>query len=88
LGQERSEKTTAGEQISQESSEINAIRAEKSSKEILLMLKGDASLSAREIEDRLEISRRTVEKKIAKLRKDGRIRRIGPDKGGHWEVVE
>lgn len=88
MGQERSEKTTAGEQISQESSEINAIRAEKSSKEILLMLKGDASLSAREIEDRLEISRRTVEKKIAKLRKDGRIRRIGPDKGGHWEVVE
>ena len=25
---------------------------------------------------------------IAKLRKDNRIRRVGPDKGGHWEVIE
>jgi ATP-dependent DNA helicase RecG len=28
-----------------------------------------------------------VEKQVSKLRKDGRIRRVGPDKGGHWEVL-
>lgn len=28
------------------------------------------------------ITQRAVEKQIAKLREEGRIRRIGPDKGG------
>jgi hypothetical protein len=28
-----------------------------------------------------------VEKQIAKLRQEGRLRRIGPSKGGHWEVL-
>ena len=30
----------------------------------------------------------TIIWQIAKLRKNYRIRRIGPDKGGHWEVME
>ena len=30
----------------------------------------------------------TIIWQIARLRKSNRIRRIGPDKGGHWEVVE
>lgn len=25
--------------------------------------------------------------RIAKLRKSGKIKRVGPDKGGHWEVA-
>ena len=25
---------------------------------------------------------------IRKLKADGRLRRVGPDKGGHWEVVK
>lgn len=29
-----------------------------------------------------------VEWQMAKLKKEGRIKRIGPDKGGYWEVVE
>jgi ATP-dependent DNA helicase RecG len=36
----------------------------------------------------LGISPRAVEKQIARLREEGRVRRIGPDKGGHWEVVK
>lgn len=35
----------------------------------------------------LSISRQAVQKHIARLKSAGRIRRIGPDKGGHWEVV-
>jgi len=30
---------------------------------------------------------RGVELNLSELKKDGRIRRIGPDKGGHWEVL-
>ena len=34
------------------------------------------------------IKDRAIKKQIEKLKIQGRIRRIGPDKGGHWEVVE
>jgi ATP-dependent DNA helicase RecG len=30
---------------------------------------------------------RTIERNIEKLRDQNRIKRVGPDKGGHWEVV-
>ena len=34
----------------------------------------------------LGITRSTIQKHIANLKAAGRLRRIGPDKGGHWEV--
>ena len=48
----------------------------------------DAKLSAREVAEAMGITSRAVEKQISKLRDENRIRRIGPAKGGHWEVVE
>jgi ATP-dependent DNA helicase RecG len=34
------------------------------------------------------LSVRGVEKNLKILKASGRLRRIGPDKGGHWEVVK
>ena len=34
------------------------------------------------------ISKKGVEWEMAKLKKEGRIRCIGSDKGGYWEVME
>jgi predicted HTH transcriptional regulator len=34
------------------------------------------------------ISPRAVEKHIANLKKKGVLKRVGPDRGGYWEVVE
>ena len=36
----------------------------------------------------LGISRQAIQKHLAKLKEVGRLRRIGPDRGGHWEVVK
>ena len=36
----------------------------------------------------LGISRRAVAKQISILKIDGQLRRVGPDKGGHWEVIK
>ncbi|RJQ27570.1 winged helix-turn-helix transcriptional regulator [Candidatus Parcubacteria bacterium] len=58
------------------------------SEKILGLLKNFPELSAREVADRLKLSPRAVEKQIAKLRDEGRIRRVGPAKGGHWEVIK
>ena len=35
----------------------------------------------------LGITRSTIQKHIANLKAAGRLRRVGPDKGGHWEVT-
>ena len=62
--------------------------SEKSSEKILALLKSEPGLAAREIAERLEITPRAVEKQIANLRNDGRLRRIGPARGGRWEVLD
>ncbi len=62
--------------------------SEISSEKILSLLKTEPDLSAREIAQKIGITPRAVEKQIAKLRKAGRLRRIGPAKGGHWEVLK
>jgi len=36
----------------------------------------------------LGLTRSTIQKHIANLKAAGRLRRVGPDKGGHWEVIE
>jgi len=60
--------------------------SEKSSEKILSLLKTEPELAAREIGRRIGISSRAVEKQIANLRREGRLRRIGPAKGGRWEL--
>jgi ATP-dependent DNA helicase RecG len=62
--------------------------SEKSSEKIIDLLKAEPGLPAREVAERLGISRRAVEKQIARMREEGRIRRIGPARGGHPEVIE
>ncbi|MBW1707855.1 MAG: winged helix-turn-helix transcriptional regulator [Deltaproteobacteria bacterium] len=62
------------------------ISSEKSSEKIIGLLRLEPSLSAQEIAKRIGISPRAVEKQIARLKKEGRLRRMGPAKGGYWEV--
>lgn len=45
-------------------------------------------LSAAALAERIGITAKAVEKQIAALKADGVLRRIGPDKGGYWQVVE
>lgn len=58
----------------------------KSREIILNMLSKDGSLSAASLARRIGISPKGVEKHLANLKAAGLLRRIGPDKGGHWEV--
>lgn len=62
--------------------------SEKSSEKILAILRVQKMASAREIAKVLGLTPRAVEKQIAVLRATGRLRRVGPAKGGYWEVGE
>ena len=61
--------------------------SEKSSEKILSMLRTEPDLSAKTISVRLGLTQRAVEKQIDKLKTEGRLRRVGADRGGTWEVL-
>lgn len=60
----------------------------KSREKIIALLSQDNTLSATALARRIGITPKAVEKQIARLKADGTLRRIGPDKGGYWQVVE
>ena len=60
----------------------------KSSQKILELIFASPSITISEIADRLGMTTRGVDKNIKRLKEQGIIRRVGPDKGGHWEVIE
>ena len=52
------------------------------------VLKATPYITINELAEIVGISPKGVEWQIAKLKKEGGIKRIGSDKGGHWEVVK
>ena len=52
----------------------------------LNLLRENPKLSAQKIADQMGLSSRQVERLLAKLKKDGRIERIGAAKNGYWKI--
>lgn len=55
---------------------------------ILELIKSGPFISANELAGKIGISSRKTEENISKLKAKGLLKRVGSDKGGHWEVVE
>lgn len=55
---------------------------------IIELLSSTPNLPIPEIALTLSKSESAVKRAIRKLRENGRLRRIGPDKGGHWEIIQ
>ncbi|RLE45520.1 transcriptional regulator [Candidatus Woesearchaeota archaeon] len=55
---------------------------------ILKYIKDDNFISAKRLSELIGISQRKIEENIAKLKNKGKLKRIGPAKGGHWEIIE
>lgn len=69
---------------SPESSPEGSVKTEE---RILQFLGNAPSMTTQALGDRLGISKRAVLKQIDKLKEQGRLRRVGPSKGGHWKVL-
>lgn len=54
---------------------------------ILGLLSARREMTIPDLAKTLGLSPRAVEKQIAKLRQDGRLRRVGSKKAGYWEVA-
>jgi len=54
---------------------------------IISLIRENPSITHDELSEQLGRARSTIIEQISKLKALGRLRRVGPDKGGHWEVV-
>jgi len=55
---------------------------------IVHMISDNPKITIPEMAEALGITTRAVEKQIAKLKREGKIKRIGPDKGGYWKALD
>lgn len=67
--------------------ESNQKSNQKSDQKILSLISNNSTVTIRELVMLTGLSESGVKKILRKLKKDGIIRRVGPDKGGHWEII-
>lgn len=65
-----------------------SVQNEKSSVEIIRMISENPKITAAQMAEKLGVTTRAIEKQLANLRKKGTIARIGPNKGGRWEITQ
>ncbi|MFH1249853.1 MAG: winged helix-turn-helix transcriptional regulator [bacterium] len=59
----------------------------ESQKKILELIKINPKISKKEMSNRIGINTTAIDKNIEKLKQKGFLKRIGPAKGGYWEIV-
>ena len=75
-----------GNEESREKTPKGREKPRKSREKIVALLSEDGKLSAASLAEKIGISAKAVEKHLANLKANGIIERIGPAKGGYWEV--
>lgn len=67
--------------------ETGVITKVKTSDAILTLIKENPSITRGELATHLNLTMNGIDWNLNKLKKEGRLKRIGPDKGGYWEVM-
>jgi len=60
----------------------------KTSVKIIEAIRQNSDITISELAELTGVTARSVERNVQRLQLENRLRRIGPDKGGHWEIVE
>jgi predicted HTH transcriptional regulator len=63
-------------------------RLAETQRKIIELMSKTPAISKRELAADIGISTTAIDKNIAALKSKGLLRRIGPDKGGHWTVMK
>ena len=59
----------------------------KSDQKILEIISKKSDITIPEIAEKIGLTVVGVKKNIKKLKEQNKIRRVGADKGGHWEII-
>jgi ATP-dependent DNA helicase RecG len=54
---------------------------------ILALIAADPTITMNELAEQIGITPKGIEWQIRRLREAGRLRRVGPTKGGRWEII-
>jgi ATP-dependent DNA helicase RecG len=76
-----------GEKVGDKVGEKVGENLSENQQKIIQLITFNKKISAQKMAKEIGISQRKVEENIAKLRNAGLLQRIGPAKGGHWEVI-
>ena len=60
---------------------------EKTREKLLALILDDPKITINQLAEQIGLTRNGIEWQIAQLKKQGRLKRIGPDRGGHWKVI-
>ncbi|MGO8670796.1 MAG: RNA-binding domain-containing protein [Capsulimonadaceae bacterium] len=82
------EKTGHHEENDGDNAGVTEKKKEKALDKILVVVTRNPDATIHGLVEHLGVSRSTVERSLKRLQAQGRIRRIGPDKGGRWEVIK
>lgn len=66
--------------------EIERKTSEIASEKILHLVATNERITISELAEAINVTTRFIERNIKKLQPEGRLRRVGPDKGGCWEM--
>ena len=55
--------------------------------QIITEIRNNPNITLSEIAERIGVSRRWIATNIKHLQDTGVVKRIGPNKGGHWEII-
>ena len=74
--------------INEESNQKNEKSNQKSNQKIFELILQNHQITINELMQNANLSESGVKKVLRTLKSQNLIRRVGPDKGGHWEIVE
>ena len=82
------EKTVPAVESAAATVEKSDVTVENPQQQILAHLKVSPKATQEDLQRITGLTRRGVEWNVKVLKASGRLRRVGPDRGGHWEVIE
>ncbi|MBR4532821.1 DeoR family transcriptional regulator [bacterium] len=83
------EQANVQENVQEKGANVQENVQEKTREEMILnLLQNNNTISIRELAEQLNMTAKTIQRDLDKLKSQNLIRRIGPDKGGQWEVIK
>ena len=68
--------------------DLERLNLTENQKKILLEMNRNRNITQKELSLKIGINEKNVRNNIVDLKEKGLLKRIGPDKGGYWEIIK
>ena len=77
-----------GKRLPKSSGKSSVKSSVKTTDQIIERMSANVYITTSELAKAFNLTTRAIEKQISSLREKGRLKRVGPARGGYWEVIE